>query len=231
MNATLTNTGDRAVENLVVNWQSDHSNISPQETQFAVGDLAAGESATVTFGVDVSDSADAGPRQFEFVAVYRDGDGDRHESDSLVGQATVADATDEFDVSVDNGTVTAGGSSTIDVIVTNTGDEQVTDVSAKLFADAPISVSDDEAFVSSLAPGESTTLRFSISASGGALTKAYPLSLDFRYEEPDGDTPVSDTYRVPIRVSSESGGGVPLTAVGGLVIVGLLAVGGYSRYQ
>jgi len=232
LNATLTNTGERAVENLVLNWQSDHTNISPQETQYAVGDLDPGQSATVSFGVDVSDSADAGPRQFDFAASYRDDDGDRRQSDTLEIRADVAGQSDEFAVRTENATVRAGGSATLTLTVTNTAGEPLSDISAKLFADSPISVNDDEAYVQSLGPGESTTLTFSISAGGGALEKAYPVSLDFQYEEPDGDTPVSDTYRVPVEVTtSDGGGGFPLLAVGGLALVSVLAIGGYFRFR
>jgi hypothetical protein len=116
--------------------------------------------------------------------------------------------------------------------IENTANEPLTDISAKLFADSPISADDDEAFVSELGPGETTTITFSISAEGGALDKTYPLSLDFQYEEPDGDTPVSDTYRVPVEVTTESGGGgLPLLPIGAAVLVVLLGVGGYVRFR
>ncbi|WP_276272753.1 COG1361 S-layer family protein [Haloarcula litorea] len=231
--ATFTNEGPRTVENLVVNWRSDHSNLSPQETQYAVGTLEPGESGTVSFGVDASESADAGPRQFDFVAVYRDDNGDRKESDPLEIRADVAASEDEFDVQSANTTVTAGGTSVVELTVTNAEDVPLTEISAKLFADSPISVSDDEAYVDRLEPGESTTLRFGISASGTAMAKAYPVSLDFQYTEPDGDTPVSDTYRVAVDVTERGGGGggLPLIAVGAVALVSVFAIGGYLRFR
>ncbi|WP_254272114.1 COG1361 S-layer family protein [Haloarcula marina] len=233
LEVTLTNDGQRAVENVVLNWESEHSNLSPQETQYAVGNLAPGESATASFGVDASESAVAGPRQFDFVAAYRDDNGDRRESDILEVQAEVAADEDEFAVESANTTVGAGQSAVIELTVTNNEDVPLTDISAKLFADSPISVTDDEAYVAELAPGESETLKFGISASGGAMAKSYPVSLDFQYEEPDGDTPMSDTYRVAIDVTQRSGGGggLPLTAIGAVSLVSLLAIGGYVRFR
>ncbi|MBX0323810.1 sialidase [Halomicroarcula sp. F13] len=232
LEATLTNEGPRVANNVVLNWDSDHSNLSPQETQYAVGDLEPGESATVSFGVDASESADAGPRQFDFSTVYRDATGDRHEGDTMEVRADVAGSEDEFTIEAANTTVGAGGAATIELTVTNAEDVPLTDISAKLFADSPISVTDDEAYVDRLEPGASATLRFGISASGGAMEKDYPVSLDFQYEEPDGDTPVSDTYRVAVGVTSQGGGGgLPLSTIGAVLLVSLLAIGGYVRFR
>ena len=229
---TLTNVGDRPVQNVVLHWESDHSNLSPQETQYAVGDLDPGESATVEFGVDVSDNADAGPRQFDFSTSYRAPDGEREQGDTIELRAAVESSTDEFDVDVGNTTVGAGQSTTIELTITNTRNERLTDISAKLFADSPISVSDDEAFVQGLDPGQSATIRFGISASGGAMAKSYPVSLDFQYEEPDGDTPISDTYRVPIEVTErDGGGGLPLGTIAVVGLVAVVAIGGYVRFR
>jgi hypothetical protein len=107
----------------------------------------------------------------------------------------------------------------------------VSDVSAKLFADSPVSVSDDEAFVSSIGPGETATITFSIGAAGSATPKVYPVSLDFQYDEPDGDTKLSDTYRVPVEVTEQEGGGGILSLVsgpGGLGLGLILVLGGVA---
>jgi hypothetical protein len=228
LQAVLANNGPRDVSNVVVNWDSDHTNLSPQETEYAVGNLEPNESATVQFGVDVSDSAREGPRQFDFSATYRDPDGDLEESDTLELRARVREKQDEFNLSAVNTTIAAGQSGTIDVTITNTRNSTLSDISAKLFADSPISAGDDEGFVSELKPNESATIRFSISSGGSALEKTYPISIDFQYEEPDGDTKISDTYRVGIDVTTPSGGGgVPLPLIGVIVVVVVVAVGGY----
>jgi hypothetical protein len=232
LEATLTNDGPRAVENVVVNWQSDQSNLSPQETQYAVGSLAPGETTTVSFGVDASDSAREGPRQFDFNVGYRDDAGDRMESDTLEVQSEVEASQDEFALEPVGTTVTAGQSGTINITITNTRDVMLSDISAQLFADSPISTNDDEGFVSELGPGESETLTFSISADGSALEKTYPVSLDFQYEEPDGDTPISDTYQVPVSVTTPSdGGGLPIVAIGAVILLAVLGVAGYARFR
>jgi len=230
--ATVTNDGPRSVDNVVVNWNSDKSNLSPQETQVAVGNLAAGDSTDVTFTVDVTDGAQEGAKQFDFVASYRNTDGDREESDTLEAQAQVGASQDEFSLDATNTSIGVGQSGNIEITVTNTRNQTLSEITAKVFASSPISADDDEAYIDALEPGESETVTFSVSAGDGALEKAYPVSLDFRYEEPDGDSSISDTYRVPIEVTNESGGGgLPLTAIGGVALVLVLAVGGYARFR
>ncbi len=224
----LVNEGDTAVENVVLEWASESQNVSPTETEYAVGRIGAGEAANFSFGVEISEGADPGPRQFALVAEYRDRQGDLRESDQLDVRETVSAARDVFDVRAVNTTVTAGDGRTIELEVTNAGDQTLTDISAKLFAESPISTTDSEAFVGSLEPGETRTLAFGISAGGSALAKDYPVSLDFQYEEPDGDTPTSDTYRLPVSVADDSGsgGGFPIVLVGAAALaVGLGVVG------
>ncbi len=230
--ATVTNDGPRDVDNVVVNWGSDKNDLSPQETQVAVGNLEAGASTEVEFTVDATDSAQAGSKQFDFVASYRNTDGDREESDTLEAQAAVAPSEDEFSIESANTSIGIGQSGDIEITVTNTRNQTFSDITAKLFASSPIDADDDESYIDSLAPGESETIIFSVSADGSALQKAYPVSIDFRYDESDGDSAISDTYRVPIEVTDPNGGGgLPLTAIGGVALVLVLAVGGYMRFR
>ena len=230
--ATVTNNGPRDVDNVVINWASDKNNLSPQETQVAVGNLESGGETDVGFTVDATDSAEPGQKQFDFVASYRNTDGDREESDTLEAQAQLRPDQDEFSVDSANTSVGVGQSGNIEVTVTNTRNQTLSDITAKLFASSPITADDDEAYVDALGPGESTTITFSVSVGGDALQKSYPISLDFRYDEPDGDSTISDTYRVPIEVTDpNSGGGLPLTAIGGVALVLVLAVGGYMRFR
>lgn len=226
----LTNTGDRAVENVVLTWASEHRNVNPTETEYAVGTLEPGASAAFDFDVEVSDAARSGPRQFSLVAEYENGGGDHRETDPMKVRGEVASQRDVFDVEVVHANVSAGGSSTVELRVTNAGEEALSDVSAKLFADAPISANDDEAFEPRLEPGASATMTFSVGAGGAALEKTYPLSMDFQYDEPDGDTVTSDTYRVPVSVT-RSEGGVPLAVVGAVALLAVVGIGAFLRLR
>lgn len=232
VSGTIENTAETPADSVVVVFDTENQNIDPLEREYSVGTMEPGETADFSFDVEVSDAAEAGPRQFSFHTEYRNQNGDRRESDSFDARLEVGEKQSVFDLTVENATVERGGSRVLDVTVTNAGDETLSDISAQVFADSPISVADDEDFVSELEPGESENLRFEISAAGTALEKTYPIEMDFQYDESDGDTKLSDTYNVPIEVvEPEDSGGLP-TSVVLLVLVVLLAVGaiGYRRY-
>lgn len=221
---SLVNEGRSVARNAVLVLMTDTQTIEPIEREYAVGDLAAGASADFGFDVEVSEAAATGPRQFDLVVRYRDRNDDVVESAPLDARVDVGESQDVFDVSPVGARIEAGSSGELRVEVTNRGSEPVTDVSAKLFADGPISADDDEAFVGRLEPGETATLHFGVSAGGGALAKPYPVTLDFQYDDVDGDTLLSDTHQVPVQVTqSESNGPSPLLLVGvaGLVLVAL----------
>ena len=232
LEGTITNDADNTVEDVVVQFTTENENISPAERDYSVGTLAPGESADFQYTVEVAESTDAGPRQFSFVAEYRDETGDTLTGDTLNLREFVRPETSTFDVNAVGSTVQNGGSTEMSVVVTNQGNETLTDISAKLFADSPISADDDEAYVSELEPGEAANLTFSVGASG-ALPKDYPVSIDFQYDDADGDTLISNTYRVPVTVTEPEGdgGGPPLVIIGGVSLVALVAIGGYLRFR
>ncbi|WP_255196380.1 COG1361 S-layer family protein [Halorarius litoreus] len=237
---TLVNEGPDDVENAVLVLQPTGENVNAVETEYALGDLAPDASTEFSFDLDVSTAARDGPRQFSWVVEYAGDDGSTVTSDPLYARAEIQPQRDVFDVEVTDGAFTAGSSGQFTLEVTNAGDETLTDISAKLFADSPVSVSDDEAFVDSLEPGESTTLQFGVSVAGSATPKTYPVSVDFQYAEPDGDTKLSDSYRLPVTVEPSEGGGLLFVNGGGLAGAGLglgvaalalVAIGGVIRFR
>jgi hypothetical protein len=228
--ATITNDGPDDVSNVVVRLRAGANHLHPLETEFAVESLAAGESANVSFPVAASESATAGPRQIELVAEYESGSGQVRESRPLLGQVAVDPARDAFVVEPKTVNLTAGGSATVTLSVTNNGDATLQDINAKAFVDDPLSAADDEAFLRSLEPGESAEVSFKLSAAESALVKDYPLAVDFQYRQPDGDTRLSDTYEVPVEVTAADGGGTPLGLVGGALAAALALIGGGYWY-
>lgn len=162
----------------------------------------------------------------------------RVDEDGAGGNETGSDGngTDEGD----NRTAAVAGAATgiapgetarYDVVVRNTGSEPVSDVQAKLFVDEPISSDDDEAFVTSLDPGEETTLRFEVSADGGAAPKTYSAAVDFRYDDAEGDEQLSDTYRLPVEVATDDGGSVLRSPVGIVALLSALAIGAAAVWK
>jgi hypothetical protein len=232
LSATLTNTGERDIENVVIAWESQQSTLSPKESQYAIGDLDGGESANFSFGVDVSNSAEAGPRQFDFGVSYRDDNGDRVEADTVEVRSEVVGSRDEFDIEIQNSTLGMGQDRSVTVTIINRKNNTLTSIEGKASVNDPLSSSDDETFITELAPGESETVSVQLSAGSDALEKTYPLNIDFQYETPDGETRVSDTYSLPIEVTGQSGdGGTPLWLIGSFGLLAIIGVGVWYRRQ
>lgn len=221
---TLTNDGPATVTDVVVVYRPGSANVDSSEPEYALPDLAPGDSADFAFDVEVSSAADPGARQLSFVVRYDNEAGDSRTSDPLNARVQVASERDPFTVETGESTVTAGGSGRLTLTVTNAEDETLSDISAKLFVDDPISSNDDEAFIDELAPGESTDVTFEVSAGGSTFAKAYPVSVDFEYDRADGTTQVSDSVRLPVTVVADSGGGFPFGIAVGVVALVLVGV-------
>jgi len=230
LEVTVTNDGPQTVSDAVVRIENPGMNIDRLETEYAVGTLESGQSTTVRFPLEVATAAEPGPKQFVLRVDYVNNDDDPRQSDGLRTRVDVAEQRDRFGLDPVSTTLEVGQSGELVLAVTNNGDDTVSNVNAKLFADDPIGASDDEAFITELEPGETDRISFGVSAAGGALEKAYPVSLDFQYDV-GTDTKLSKTYTVAVDVTTpEDSGGLPIPyIVGGLIVV--LAIAGYVYYQ
>ncbi|MFD1586869.1 hypothetical protein ACFR9U_07730 [Halorientalis brevis] len=229
----LTNVGPRNVTNGVLRLQNGSQNVDPREAEFAVDGLAAGSSTRFSFPIDVRENAEPGPRQLAFRVSYRDADDDRRQSDTIPVRVVVGPETDEFDVAPASATVRAGSTGTVTLVISNNRDYTLRNVNAKVFVTEPLSSDDDQAFVSRLGPNETVRLSFDVSASGDASPKTFPLKIDFQYEEPDGETKLSDTYQVGVNVTESDGGllGDVLSVTAAVMGVLLPIAGGYLWHR
>ena len=234
LSGTITNVGDARADGVVVVFESESQNVSPLEREYSVGALRVNQSKEFAFDVEVSEAGEPGPKQFTLRPTYRNADDERREAESFDTRQRVRQQRDTFDVAVGNGTVERGAGRVLEVTVTNAGDETVEDVSAAVFADDPITVDDGEAFAESIPAGESETFVFEISAGSGALTKSYPLEMDFQYDDADGDTTLSSGYTVAVDVTEpadEGGSGLPVPVIAGALVVLVVLAAGYLWYR
>jgi hypothetical protein len=223
----VVNTGTRTASNAVVQFAPPSGTITATESEYAVGTLEPDERASFEFTVEAGTDAGAGPRQFSFTVDYRDIDDERRTSDSLDALVDVGERRDEFSLEALDTQIEAGSDGRLRVEVTNTLDEPLSDISAKLYVEEPLSSSDDEAFVGQLEPGATAEVVFQLGASGSALEKTYPVQVDFRYDDADGDTRISDTYQLPMQVQLPEDDGslpVPLPVIVALVALIVVAV-------
>lgn len=226
---TVTNEGPEPARNVVVRYADDSPNVVPIEDAVAVGTLAPGERADFRMPFEINTEAEAVGRVADLSVRYRNDDDERRTYDEIEAVYRIGPERDEFTVEVDDREIEAGSTATVDVTVTNNLDEPMSNVEARLFADDPLSSDDDEAFAASLDPGESATMTFTLSAAGGATLKTYPVSLDFRYDDADGDSQLSDTFRTAVTLTESSGGSSLGPLLGGVAVVGVL-VGGVVYY-
>lgn len=201
----VTNTGELPVRNGNLQITGTAPAVHPEQREYAIGDLDPGQTTTVTYSVDVGDGATATPRTMTFAMAYDDAEGDRRTAKPQTLKIDIAERTPLFDVAVEEGSVPAGDSGAVTITVRNTGEETLSGIDAKAFTDSRLTVTDDSAYVARLGPGESTELTFGVAAPGDAQLKDYPLSVDFQYTDADGETQLTDTYDVPVRVTESEG--------------------------
>ena len=214
----VTNRANRTVEGVVVTVANDRQAINFYNTRYAVGRLKPGESATFRYRVGVTGEAEHGPKLFELSTRYRGSEGTVQQTDSQDLSVEVKPERDDFAIERTDGTFSPGGGGSLTLTVTNQRNETVSNVQAKLFSDDPLDSSDDEAFIASLGPGESTTVTFDLSVGASAMAKDYSVSVDFRYDNARGESQLSDTYRVPVTVETSDSGLGPLL-IGSIVVV------------
>lgn len=226
---TVTNDGPVTAHDVSVNLAGEYPNVRLLENSVSAGTLASGESTTIDVPFDLGREADPVSKTLDMNVGYRTADGE-HRIDpdhSLV--IDIQERRDAFLIEITDATITAESSRLIEVKVTNNRDQRLTDVEAKLGTSDPLNSDDDTGYVEALAPGETTTMTFELSATSDANPKTYSVAIDLRYDDEKGKTKMSNVFRLPVEVDP-SGGLLPFwLAPGGLL--SLVAVGGvvYSR--
>ncbi|MFD1644145.1 COG1361 S-layer family protein [Haloarchaeobius litoreus] len=219
------NVGPGTAYEVAVQVSTRSETVVVDEAEIPLGTLEAGENASFRIPASVVSDAESTPRRLTVRVVYQTADDEPRRSDPLVAAVPVAGQRDAFLVRPANATVPTGGTRTVTLLVTNNRDQVVRNVNAKLFANEPLSVPDDQAFVDQLAPNETVELQFRVSAAGDAVPKDYPLSIDFQYEQPDGETELSRSLTVPVTVAQPPGDGFPWWAIVLVVLLVLFLVG------
>jgi hypothetical protein len=227
LEGVVRNRGPEPIRKAVVTFGSPSENVVVESREYAIGDVGVGGTATFGYDVTVSEAASASTRQFNLSVRYRNDRGDRRFSEPLERTVEIEPYRDRFAVRAVDSTVRAGNTSTLEIEVTNRGEEPLRNVEAKAFLEDPLSSGDDEGLLPTLEPGESKTFTMGLSAGNEALEKTYPVSIDFQYEMPDGDTEVSQSYTVPVQVEPVTTGGPPIGVAVGLAAVVLLVLGGW----
>jgi len=82
----------------------------------------------------------------------------------------------------------------------NIGEDPVRDAVARLSIFKPFSSTDDQAFIGNLEPGNETTVLFRMDVDSDATPKDYGISSEIKYTDVNGDTVISESMKIPVRV-------------------------------
>ena len=228
------NDGPTAITDGVLVIEPASDSLVIEEERVALSELAPGETDAFEFPTDVSGQTDPGPRQVRFSLEYSNGGRETTTVGPVSERVAVDPQRNAFTVSGEAVRVTQGGSAELSLDLTNERPETLRNVNAKLYADSPLSTTNDETFLNELEPGESGEIRFNLAAAGSAMPNTYRIELDFQYDTERGDTVLSRTYQHPVEVTERADDGddgpSPLL-VGGAVIVALVLVAAGIRWR
>ena len=205
---TVENTGDATARDVRVHLRESPP-LAPVSGSASLGDLAPGESASARLRVEVSGRALEERYPLSLVVERDDAFGDPVTTEPL--SAGVAVGPERTVETGDAGSVPAGSTTTVAFEVTNTGAAPMRDAVVRLNADSPFETDDDTAYVGTLEPGESATVRFTVSVDGAATPKSYALDTTVAFDNSFGSRVVTDVESTELRV--EAGGTGPLAAL------------------
>ncbi|HQI55349.1 MAG TPA: hypothetical protein PLM15_08050, partial [Methanothrix soehngenii] len=95
---------------------------------------------------------------------------------------------------------------------------------ARLSIFKPFSSTDDQAFIGDLDPGNETTVLFRMDVDSDATAKDYGISSEIKYTDVNGDTVISESMKIPVKVEPAA---QSLLLPAALALIILIAVGGY----
>jgi len=228
LSGKITNTGERPVQNAVVSLTSSSAGVQVSEPTASAGSLAPGESADVSFELRMAPDAVAGPRQFAAVVQYDRESGRTYQSDPIAVRQFVPAGQNVLTFEAVNNTFAIDESNQFTVRVTNTGDETLTDLHARLGVHPPYTSDTPTAYVATLEPGESALLRFEVTTPKDAVPTSDALAVTVNATTPDNRAVSSGSTLVPIEIAApNSATGSMTNLVIGAVVVVLVLAGGW----
>jgi len=139
-----------------------------------------------------------------------------------------------FEVANVTGTLYANEDGMLIVTYKNTGEMTAKDATVRISVDDPFSTTDDQAFLGTLAPGETAEALFKLKVDEMAVAKPYSINSEIKYEDEDGHSHISDTIKIRTETLPARSFGESLSNyTGSLLIIAIviLAAGGFFIYR
>lgn len=117
---------------------------------------------------------------------------------SVLGIAVIE--SQSFDVTPVNGDIPVDGEGIYEVRITNDGNETVTDAVAVMNVTPPLTSESPTAYIGTLDPGESKTVRFPLESSTDAIETTASATLAITYDTGTGDRTSTDPMPLPVSI-------------------------------
>jgi hypothetical protein len=206
LTVTLKNIGNEDASRGVLRiTRNGNSPVIPSDGNLYLDSFPQGAEITTRFKVSVSSTAEADQvYPIDIILSYQDSEGDLILTDPLSFGVPVQGKVD-FAVTSDAAELAPGQKQVIPVEYTNSGAVTVYNAQARISAVDPFTSGDDTAFLGDIAPGESRTAYFEITADAAATPKEYGLDSEIRFRDALDNSLISDTMKVRITITPSQG--------------------------
>jgi hypothetical protein len=194
--------------------------LSVLSSEYYLGDVEAGKTYTAVFKVEASDSAQPVTYSAQIKAKYKSLD-EYFETDPITVGIKVNPKM-KFEV-YGIPKIQAGREAVVEWTIKNVGNFTIREATARLTIIDPFSSSDDTAYIGTLKPGETATVKFKLKVDGDATPKLYGLNLEVKYKDTEGEWAISEPVKAVVEVTPAKGfsliGVLAVVVVAGIVIL------------
>jgi hypothetical protein len=232
LNLVCQNTGQEGAEKVVLKVaRNGNSPVIPTDGSTFIGSLPSGANATAKFRISVSKNAEAQEYPLDVYMTYENSEGDTVDTDRTTIGVPVGKKV-EFTVDSGGIVISPGQKKVITVRYTNTGVATVYSAQARISAVDPFTSDDDNAFLGTLAPGETAEAVFEVSVDSSATPKEYGLDSEVRFRDALDNSVLSDPVKVRVSVVKATGIAAVLGSPIVLAVIGIAVAGaGYLLYR
>jgi len=229
INLSIKNTGsETGTKSIVKLIRNGNSPIIPSDSSVYIGDFAPGSTIMCQYKVSVSNDAEKQTYPVDVVITYQNAEGDFVTSRSDTAGIPVSGKAD-FTIISSPVEMHPGNRMTIPVEYKNTGDTAIYSAQARISAVDPFTGDVDIAYIGNLQPNESRVVSYEISVDRSATKKQYGLDSEIRYRDALDTTHISETMKVNVNVTAQSGIAIILTnpiylSILAAVIIGLIYI-------
>jgi hypothetical protein len=184
--------------------RNDASPVIPTDSSVYIGDFPAGSTVSCRCKVSVTGDAERSTYPVDVVVVYENRDGDTVTSRSETVGVMVGKKID-FTIVSQPVELHPGNRNVIIINYTNTGDTTVFSAQSRISAVDPFTSNDDISYLGDIEPGETVTATYGVSVDRDATIKEYGLDSEIRYRDALDNSYISDTMKVRVNVTAQTG--------------------------